>query len=211
MKKIAFSTIVAAAMISMSAIGVAHAFTIPGMGNSSNAAPAADLTGQQTALISTYNKANQQVFGANVTLSQALGLKNQAEALKASAKSLTEGSTQDSLASSSVAISENTTAITEKLKENPQLDKASKALYAKGLASLVGGVKQYLGMTKNVSDMSSGLSANPMAVAKLQPAVTVVKDFPKSMTQLKDTLTAAISFAKTNNIPVPADATSVLE
>lgn len=204
------STIVAASLISLSAVGVAHAFSIPGIG-SSKSAPAADLTGQQASLIGAYNKANQQVVTAESTLAQALGLKTEAEKLKANSKALTEGATSDSLSAANVAISENATALVDKLKENPQLDKNSKVLYAKGLIELVGGVKKYTGLSKNVSDMSSSLSANPMAAANLQPAVTVVKDFPSSMTKLKDTLTAAIAFAKTNGIPVPADATAAFE
>jgi hypothetical protein len=207
MKKI--PAIFAATLISMTATTGVHAFglNVPGLGGGgSKSAPAADLGGQQTALLKTYSDAGQTVLAANTHFGEALQIKEVVERAKVTSDQLKGGATKDSLSSTAVTISETTQSISDALKANPTLDKAAKATYAKGLVTLVSGIKKYAGMSTDVSNMSSALSANPLSAANYAPSVTVVKDFPTSMKTLKESLTNAIAFAKANDIPVPADA-----
>lgn len=208
------STAIAAALITLSASHAAHAqFSLPSVAKSltGNSAPAADLGGQQDVLVRGYVAANKDVLTANAQMAEALGLKEAAAASKATADALTDGATKDNLDAANKAVSASTDAVAAEMAKHPKLDAKSKTMYSQGLLSLAGGVGKYVGLGKNVSTMSSGLSsASPMQLPKLQSAVYVVSKFPDSMSSVSSALKNATAFAKSQDIPVPAGVNDAL-
>lgn len=209
-----FKSIAIAATLAAAVTTTAHAQfsmpSIPGMGKSSGGA-AADLTGQQDKLVTSFVAANKDVLNANSTMQAALGLQVESIASKATADSLTEGATKDNLDAANKQLSVSTAAVAAELAKGPKLDAKSKAAFGLGLASLASGVIKYVGVGKSVSNMASGLSsASPMQLFKLQPAVFMVAQVPGSLASLASTLKSAIDFAKSNDIPVASDATQAL-
>ena len=201
----------ALALVFAPAVSFAQFPSIPGFGKSASAAPAADLGGQQTQLVRAYVAANKDVLTANSKMAEALGLKDAAVASKATADSLTEGATKDNLDAANKEVSTSTDAVAAELKKGPQLDAASKATFGVGMLSLASGVNKFVGVGKNVSEMATGLkSASMMQLPSLQSAVSIVSKFPDSMATVSSALKNAVAFAKSNDIPVPADATKAL-
>lgn len=167
-----------------------------------------DLSGSQDSLVRNYVAAGKYVMTANGHFASALGI--QAQAVNANA-------TSDSLSAKDIeaqdkAISADAAAISEAIKAGATLkDAEAKAKYAQGLFSLVSGLKKYKDMSAGAQSFASGLSsASPMVLPKLDSGVYIVKNLPSNLSNLSNTLSTAIDFAKKNGVEVPADATSVL-
>ena len=212
MKKFIISGVLALAAISP---GIALAqFGLPSIGGSKSSGEAqADLGGQQTALVKNFIAANTDVLKANSKIAEALGLKDEVAKADATVQSLSSGATvdKDSASKAATAVGDTGGAIQAKLAEKPVLDAAAKARYAQGLVSLVSGVKRYSGLGKDVTSMGNALkNASPMQMASLGAAAYVVQNFPGSAKDLGTTLKSAVDFARSNDIEVPADATSAL-
>ena len=207
-----------AALIALGASTVAQAqFSMPNLGSvkgmlgGSGSGGGADLSGQQDALVRGYVAANKEVLNANALMAEALGLKGEAATSAATASSLTEGATKDALEESNKAVAASTNAVAAELAKQPVLDANAKALYSKGLLTLATGVTKFVGVGKNVGAMGSNLKSAPLTqLPKLQSAAYVVSNFPSSMGNVSDALKNAIAFARSQDIPVPADATAAL-
>lgn len=176
-------------------------------GGKSSANAGADIGAQQDALVRNYVAAGKDVLKANGHFGDALGIKTQA---------LNATTTSDSLTAKDIeaqdkAISADAAAVADAIKAGATLkDAESKAKYAQGLVSLISGVKKYKDMSKDAQGFSSGMSANPMMLTKLESGIYVVKNLPSGVTNLSSSLKSAIDFARSNGVEVPADATSVL-
>ena len=213
-----FRTSLLAALIALGASTAAQAqFSMPNLGSvkgmlgGSGSGGGADLSGQQDALVRGYVAANKEVLNANALMAEALGLKGEAATSAATASSLTEGATKDALEESNKAVAASTSAVAAELAKQPVLDANSKALYSKGLLTLATGVTKFVGVGKNVGAMGSNLKSAPLTqLPKLQSAVYVVSNFPSSLGNVSDALKNAIAFARSQDIPVPADATAAL-
>ena len=211
-------TVIASAILTLGASTAAHAqFSLPsipgvkGLGGSGGA-PAADLGSQQDGLVRGYVAANKDVLDANSLMADALGLKTAAATSAATSASLTEGATKDSLEESNKAVAASTSAVAAEMAKKPVLDANAKAIYGKGLILLASGVNKFAGVGKNVSSMGSSLkSASPLQLPKLQSAFYIVTNFPTSMTNVTGALKNAISFAQSQDIPVPVDANDALK
>lgn len=178
------------------------------LGGIKPAAGAADIGTQQDRLVRSYVSAGRTVLTANGYLAQALGIKTQSINATATADAL---SAKD-IEAQDKAISADAAAVSEALKAGATLkDAEAQANFAKGLASLALGVKQYLDMRKDVDGFASGLSgASPLQLTRLQSGVYVVKTLPTSVSNLTTVLRNAVEFARINGIDVPKDATSLL-
>ncbi|MEF9946919.1 MAG: hypothetical protein RR800_01025 [Comamonas sp.] len=188
-------------------------FSLPSFGGSKSSAPAADLSGQQTTLVKNFVAANVDVLKANAKMGEALGLKATSADAEAVAQQLSSGSTfdKDSVSKASTAVGDSGGAIAAKLAEKPTLDAAAKVTYTQGLLSLAKGVVKYTGLGKDVTAMGDGLKAAPLTqLPSLSAATYVVTKFPTSTTEVLKALKNAVDFAKSNNIEVPAEATSLL-
>lgn len=214
----AFHKTLLAALIALGASTAAQAqFSMPNLGSvkgmlgGSGSGGGADLSGQQDALVRGYVAANKEVLNANALMAEALGLKGEAATSAATASSLTEGATKDALEESNKAVAASTNAVAAELAKQPVLDANAKALYSKGLLTLATGVTKFVGVGKNVGAMGSNLKSAPLTqLPKLQSAAYVVSNFPSSMGNVSDALKNAIAFARSQDIPVPADATAAL-
>lgn len=179
--------------------------------NGSSAQP--DLSGQQTTLVKNYVAADTEVLTANSKMAEALGLKDKAADASAVAQQLSTGSTADksSAETSDKAIADTGGAISQKLAEKPALDAQAKEKFAEGIGHLAKGVIKFSNMHNDVTSMGTNLkSASPMQMLSLGGATYVVSHFPTSAMNVGKALKNSIDFAKSNNIPVPADATQAL-
>lgn len=182
--------------------------SLPGTGNSADAGA---IAGQNDALVRGYVGANKDVLLANALMAEALGLKDQAATARATADALTEGATKGNLEDSNKAVSASTAAVADAMAKHPQLDAQSKATYQQGLARLAQGLIRYVKLRKPAQDFSAGLKgAPPTALPKLQSGIYIVSQLPGGISNLGSSLKNATAFAKSNDIPVPPDATEAL-
>lgn len=175
---------------------------------SSNANAGADLGAQQDSLVRNYIAAGKDVLAANDNFAAALGIKAQVVNAEATSDSLSAKHVEEQ----DKAISESTAAVSAALSAGAALkDTEAKATYAKGLVSMISGVRKYVGLRQDVQGFSSSLSgASPMQLPKLQAGAYVAKTLPTSVSNLSAVLKSAIDFARSNGVEVPEDATSVL-
>ncbi|MFT3955998.1 MAG: hypothetical protein QM722_16930 [Piscinibacter sp.] len=184
---------------------------LPGLPLGGNSADAGAIAGQNDSLVRGYVGANKDVLLANALMAEALGLKDQAATARATADALTEGATKGNLEDSNKAVSASTAAVAEAMAKHPQLDAQSKATYQSGLAKLAQGVIRYVKLRKPAQDFSAGLKgAAPTALPKLQSGIYIVSQLPGGISNLATSLQNATAFAKSNDIPVPPDATQAL-
>jgi hypothetical protein len=159
-------------------------------------------------LVQSYVAGTNQVVKARVNLLTALNKKDLAEAEALAAKNMTEGPTKASLEGVAQLQTEDNKAFAAALKDsNVVLDDNSKKLYAAGLVDLVKGIKAYTGMAGDVKNFKPSLTSIGGAATA---AVFVIKTMPGTLSTLKETLQQSIAFAKANNLPVPAEATSLI-
>jgi hypothetical protein len=188
--------------------GLTSAVTGGGSGGGAN------LSASQTQTVADYAAGNLMVVNANIKMAQALHLDGEVSKLQATAESLKAGTSEDSLKNSDVTVSASTSSIVAELKTNPSMDEASKATFAAGLAELAAGALAYAKTGKDLADSQSAMSgASPMELLQLGELVYIAKSFPTNAKNFSNALTAGISYAKGQNIPVPAnaaDATSAL-
>lgn len=174
----------------------------------------ANLSASQTQTVADYVAANLLVANANIKMAQALHLDGDVAKLQATADSLKAGTSGDSLKNADVTVSASTDDIVAKLKSNPTMDKASKVTFAAGLADLAVGALAYAKTGKDLAASQSAMSsASPMELLQLGELVYIAKSFPSNAKNFSNALTEGISYAKGQNIPVPAnaaDATSAL-
>lgn len=171
-----------------------------------------DSVAQQDALVNAYVSANKEVLMAQYKMANALGAKEAAALAKAEADALSSGATKDSLSKADAVQSDVSKTITERQKVvGNKMDEASKKEYAAGLSSLGKGLLQYAGMTPKFAAFKDSLmTVSPTSLTKLNSGAYIVQSFPGNSKNLYNTLSSSVSFAKSNDIPVPADATKAL-
>ncbi|WP_083338772.1 hypothetical protein [Chromobacterium sphagni] len=171
-----------------------------------------DLVGQQQQLVESYTGANKQVLMAQSLMASALGAKDAAALAKAEADALTSGATKDNLSKADSVQSDVSKIISERQKNaGSAMDAESKKTYADGLASLGKGMLKYTKMANQFSGFKNALAAaSPLDLPKLSSGAYIVTSLPSNSKNLYEALKQAVSFAKSNDIPVPKDATSAL-
>lgn len=183
--------------------------SIPGMGGGSSAG--GDVTGANDSLVRGYVAANKDVLLANSMMADALGLKDAAAASKATADALTDGATKGNLEDSNKAVSASTDAVAAEMAKGPKLDAAAKTKYQSGMGRLGQGMLKYIALRGPASDFSNTMkSASPMMLPKLQSGAYVVTQLPSGLSNLSSSMKNASAFAKSNDIPVPPDATKAM-
>lgn len=183
-------------------------------GNNNNAQPVANgnMTGENDTLVRGYNAANKDVLLANSIMAEALGLKDAAAASKATAEALTDGSTKGNLEDANKAVSSSTQAVSAELAKGPQLDDAAKVKFGKGAEKLAHGVQKYVALQGPVAQFSTGLKNAPLTMLpRLQAGVYVMTQLPGGLSTAVRSLKQVVAFSKSNNIPVPSDATKAME
>lgn len=217
MKKNALTALLATAALALPMLATAQLPSLknlpglPGLPAGGNNADAGAIAAQNDSLVRGYVGANKDVLLANALMAEALGLKDQAATARATADALTEGATKGNLEDSNKAVSASTAAVADAIAKSPKLDAQSKATYQQGLAKLAQGVIRYVKLRKPAQEFSAGLKgAAPTALPKLQSGIYIVSQLPGGVSNLASSLKNATAFAKSNDIPVPADATEAL-
>ena len=183
--------------------------SIPGLGGLTSGG--GDAGGQNDSLVRGYVAANKDVLLANSQMADALGLKDAAAASKATADALTDGATKGNLEDSNKAVSASTDAVSAEMAKGPKLDAAAKQKYSKGMAQLGSGVLRYIALAGPAQSFSSSLkNASPMMLPKLQAGIYVAGQLPSGLSNLATSMKSANAFAKSNDIPVPPDATKAM-
>jgi hypothetical protein len=185
--------------------------SLPGLGGLPAAGGSGDVTGQNDSLVRGYVAANKDVLLANSQMADALGLKDAAAASKATADALTDGATKGNLEESNKAVSASTDAVAAEMAKGPKLDAAAKKKYQAGMAQLGVGMLKYINLRGPAQDFSNSLkNASPMMLPKLQAGAYVVTQLPTGLSNLGTSMKNANAFAKSNDIPVPPDATKAM-
>lgn len=170
-----------------------------------------DMSGAQTQLVQQYVSADKSVLDGNSKMAEAVGLKAAAAAARAAGDSLTEGSTKSAISDADKTSSDTSNAVSAALKNTGTMDAPSKAKFADGMLSLAQGLAKYIGMAGSVGSFTSGLtSVSPTMLPMLQSGAYIASSAPGSIKNLSSALSNAVSYAKSHDITVPADATDVL-
>jgi len=186
---------------------------VPGLTNAvaPTSSGGGDVSGQNDALVRGYVAANKDVLLANSKMADALGLKDAAAASRATADALTDGATKGNLEDSNKAVSASTDAVAKEMAKGPKLDEAAKKKYQDGMGQLGRGMLKYAGLSGPAKDFSASVkTASPMLLPKLQSGAYIVGQLPTGLSNLGTSLKNANAFAKSNDIPVPPDATQAL-
>lgn len=184
--------------------------SIPGLGALTGSG-GGDVGGQNDSLVRGYVAANKDVLLANSQMADALGLKDAAAASKATADALTDGATKGNLEESNKAVSASTDAVAAEMAKGPKLDAQAKQKYQSGMAQLGQGLLKYIALRGPAQAFSTGLkSASPLMLPKLQTGAYVVSQLPSGLSNLSTSMKNASAFAKSNDIPVPPDATKAM-
>ena len=185
--------------------------SIPGLGGLTSPSGGGDAGGQNDSLVRGYVAANKDVLLANSQMADALGLKDAAAASKATADALTDGATKGNLEDSNKAVSASTDAVAAEMAKGPKLDDAAKKKYQSGMAQLGQGVLKYVALSGPAQAFSNSLkSASPLMLPKLQSGAYIVGQLPSGLSNLGTSMKNASAFAKSNDIPVPPDATKAM-
>jgi hypothetical protein len=191
-------------------------FKVPSLGGGNSSSGGGDATAQQDQLVKAYVSADKEVLVAQAKMADAVGLKERAAKLNATSEALGAGATKDNLEASETMQSEASQEIQAKLQDkNLKLDAEGKKKFADALGSLGRGIVKYSnlkGPIANFQNAVSGSGAAGMvnAAAKLGAGKYIVTSTPGHVKNLSNTLNSAVAFAKSNDIPVPADATAAL-
>jgi len=197
------------------------AFKLPSVGGNSGSSDSSNSGGgdpvaQQDQLVTAYVSADKDVLKAQSKMADAVGLKERAAKLSAAGDALGAGATKDSLQASETMQSEASQEIQARLKDsNLQLDAEGKKKFTEALGNLGRGVVKYSSLKGPInafqsSVTGSGVSGALTAASKLGVGKFIVTSAPTNLRNLSSTLNSAVSFAKSHDIPVPADATAAL-
>lgn len=198
------------------AVSIAQLPKIPSLGGGSSASGGGDAAAQQDQLVRAYVGADKEVLTAQAKMADAVGLKDRAAQLQATSDALGAGATKENLEASETMQSEASQEIQAKLKDgNVKLDAAGKKKFSEGLGSLGRGIAKYATLKGPIASFQSSLTGGGVAGAlgaasKLNAGRYIVGSTPGHVKNLSSTLSTAVSYAKSNDIPVPADATAAL-
>lgn len=189
---------------------------LPSLGGGSSSGGTADAAAQQDQLVRAYVGADREVLIAQSKMADAVGLKERAAQLQATSDALGEGATKDSLEQSETMQSEASQEIQARLQDsNLKLDAAGKKKFSEALGALGRGIVRYATLKGPIASFQNSMSSGGIAGAlgaasKLNAGRYIVTSTPGHVKNLTGTLNGAVAFAKSNEIPVPADATAAL-
>ncbi|MFM0322333.1 hypothetical protein [Caballeronia glebae] len=174
-------------------------------------------------LVQSYLGANQQVLTGQSSLASAMGMSSVASQAQSAAGLLSGASGGNGVPSTSVLSQLGGTqqSVSQSLMQafaggsTTPPTAASKKTFSDGLASLGQGVKQYAGLQSNLGSVSNSMNMSSLMQAGSNPATVqaasyVAQSAPGQLQSLMQTLSQAVTYAKTNGISVPSIAASAL-
>jgi hypothetical protein len=172
-----------------------------------------------SSLVQNYLGANQQVLSGQSSLASAMGMSSVASQAQSAAGLLSGGgvpstSTLSQLGGTQQSVSQSLMQAFSGGSTTPPTA-ANKQTFSDGLASLGQGVKQYAGLQSNLGAVKNSMNVSSLMQAGSNPATAqaasyIAQSAPGQLQSLVQTLTQAVSYAKTNGISVPSIATSAL-
>jgi len=188
--------------------------------DSGGGASQADVELQQENLVKSFAGAQVNLMEAQSLLAEALGLKELKETLDAERDAFGKGNVdKKALKKSTGTTKDAQKKINEKMKEADELSDESKALLAQSMVPYAQSVGGVVAMVQDATNLANGIqaqikSAGMMGAMKVKKTFDVglylapkVPGFAKDMTlQLKD----VVSYAKSNRVEIPADASALL-
>jgi len=193
-----------------------------------NAKPAAeaaaggpDAVAMQEGLVQRYAEASGYITAAQIELSKAFELKEQAALLESEAASLKGGATldKDSIKKNRKVSDDAAAAIQAKIDAGAPLNDEGKQHYIASFMPFVQGLavtKELPAEASTFSDAaqttmkSASLTEKASLTSKLSAGTYVAKEIPGFSSKTMDTFKKIVTYAQKNDIPVPDDATAML-
>lgn len=208
----------------MGLVASVYAFDLPGMGGSksqSTESSGPDAVALQEGIVRQYNAASAELLTAQALLAKAFGSKEDAAKAEEEAKALRSGnvSDEDSI-KKTVATSKEIDAKTKEwMGKNVALSDEGRKLYASAFipyAKAVAGTNKLLPELKKFSEAataqikSAGLMDALKMKGKLAAGMYLASNLPGHASMLVGTSKNILTYAKSNNIPLPKDPTGEL-
>ncbi len=197
-----------AGLVALAVSGTASA-QLGGLGKLGGGSSSGSVSSDQ--IVAEYVAGDRSVLSAQGNMLTAVGLKDEGDKAALESKNLTDGATKDNLEEAGKIQTDSSKALQDKMNDKKVvMDANAKKQFGQGLLDLSKGIILYVNMKKDVSGYKPGISS---LGASALSAGYVVKSLPGSIVNLGTTLKAAITFAQSNNIPVPkeaSDATALL-
>ena len=143
----------------------------------------------------------KDVKEALIKLSVAVGIKVEAAKLEEESKNMSSSPTKANVETDMTTQTDMNKALQDRMKEGGiVLDAAAKITYAQGLGFMGRGVTKYVALISNLKNFKPSVTS---LGASAQSAVYLAQSLPGNMSNFSSTLSAAIEFAKDQNIPLP--------
>lgn len=213
-----------ASLVLVTGVGVAQAqFKLPGklgglMGGSS--APQGAESVSNDALVQSFVASNAEILTAQKFLSLAYDEKGKAAELDAEAQAIqSPGVGADELKKAVELSNKTDEELAAKQAKKEQLSAEEKQYYVQSLPHFVKGVTGTRQLLDQVRKMGSnpegaltggGMNMISSGASKMKAAMFVVKATPSYSKSVFDTFRKTVSIGKSNNVKMPADATSAL-
>lgn len=213
-----------ASLVLVTGAAVAHAqFKLPGklgglMGGSS--APQGAESVSNDTLVQSFVASNSEILTAQKFLSLAYGEKDKAALLDSEAQAIqSPGVGADELKKAVELSNKTNDELAAKQAKKEQLSAEERQYYVQSLPHFVKGIagtRQLLAQVRNIASNPRGALADGgvnmigSGASKMKAAMFVVKATPSYSKSVFDTFRKTVSIGKSNNVKMPADATSAL-
>lgn len=175
----------------------------------------------QEKIMKKYVNASVSIMTAQGVFAEALGLKEQSVVIQEKAEALSKGAVEDKdqIERTKLDLSENNELILKEIEKGQEMSNEAKLKFAKGFIPYALGlvetkkiVTEAPEFIQSASDtISSASLLNKLSVTnKLATGMYIAKEMPGFASNLYDASNSLLSFAKSQDIEVPQDATSAL-
>lgn len=153
----------------------------------------------------SYVAGSKQIISAQMNLEKAVGINKDADAENAALRSLSSGATSSQqVEDTSKIVTASNAALREKFSQKGLvLDAKAKKQFALGMKDFALGVIAYVKLGVSVK----GFKPSASDLGSAGTAIAIAKNVPTDIGNLKDTFGAMYDYAKSNNIPLPKEAT----
>jgi hypothetical protein len=157
-------------------------------------------------IVQSYIAGSQQIASAQDKLMKAANIKVTSDLDAAQIASLTSGATSQAVEDANKIITERSKAIQAAYANSSmKLDANGKKVFLSGFGDFALGVLAYGKLALSAKGFSPSISD----ISSAGMAITIAKNIPTDIGNLKNTFSAVYDYAKSNNIDPPKDSTEV--
>ena len=209
-------------LVCVSTASIAFDLNLPGVSApSASASGGANAEAMQEGIVQRYTQASTKIDMAQLELARAFDLNDQAAALEAQVTALKSGATldKDGIEKQKKISDDANIAIQAKLDANTQISDEGKKHYVSSLIPFASGLALTAQMPSDLkafadaskSQISSASLLDKLKItSKLSAGTYLASELPGYTTRVVDGFKKLVTFAKSNQIPVPKDATDLL-